>query len=361
MVSALALAPACSASPPLSPTGEPTTDLSVKPEAARLEPQGAALRPGTRGELAVVYGGYGSAFSCLGRDQIVFCTRHGEAFGAKDGLVNVRIDVARGEVTVLGQAMLSESGNQLFDRGEVYAYYADALYRLPRTGARMEKVHSLPSVDWDAYAVHEGQVWLSVPTRVDGVDVWRFVGAKLGSTELLPQRTVPRFASDGLMVAGGGRLEFVRRSDATLVRLALNGQGATSVAVPGPFGRRDVVLLVEKDETFVLREHEDGEPLGWTLTAVGVDGSVRAVHQELFERDAMQWAPHQIVGDTKNLYFIGGREQNDSPVRVMQLPKAGGAPSVVGTFEEGGTLWVDGDYLFVAGGAGGTIYRTPLR
>lgn len=358
LVLALTLAGCAPPSPRTAAPEAPFPAVPVVAPSTQAEVQGAALPPARKGELAMVYGGYGAGYHCLGHAQVVFCTRNGEAFGTTD-FVNLRIDIRSGESTILGKGSLA-SANQLLDGGEMYTYHDDALYRLPATGPRMEKVHSLPTFEWEDHVLHRGEVWLRVSTKVNGEDVWRLVGAKLGSNQLLPQRFVPRMEGDGPMMAGAGRLEFVRTSKRTLVRLRLDSDAVSEIPLEGAFETSPAMFLDEK-ETFILRPHVEGEARGWTLVAVGLDGSKRVVRKEVYAPDSSEWAPYQLVGDGTHLYYNAGRIADDQSARVMALPKTGGDPSVVGTYDDGGWMWVDGDDLFISGGASGSIYRAPLR
>lgn len=309
-----------------------------------------------RGVLTIVAPIPGQGFPCTGRGGSVICVRDGATFASAHTFVFVRLDLASGAFTVLGPASLVDE--ILRGPDGLYGTTADALYRLPREGNAV-RVHDLPH-DWESAAVVGPDVAVRRSTGSATEPRWTVALTQLGAARSHQLLELDGASTDGTLRAGGDRLEFTREGDPpTLLRWRRGETTFSAIPIAGA-SRGIAVHLVDEAETFLVSEAIERDTTGFTVFAVdAATNAVRVVSRVEIPAGSFRHAPYQIAADDEHLFYVAGRDATDSPVRIEKITKRGGQPTLVATFEEGGFVWTDGPSLFVSGGAGGTLYRTP--
>jgi hypothetical protein len=356
---------ACASSDlPVSSSPQARVSASVDGDAAPPAVPSTVARPkgGPRFERAFEEA-YNGHWPCRGARGLVFCVRNSTSFavGGDNDFVDVRIDLVRQERRVIG---LSRSiGEYVSDGIDVYALGEKGLYRMPRAGSGTELVHPFSEPGSDEATAH---------LELMGKDVWqhtlrgntsRFVGWHLGEPKPFAELTHPRHAdSDASFVAGFGRLErFDGESSRVLLDVASRKQRTTRlptdlavVSGPGTFA-------MNAKESFWTTSSERDEPGRWQILAVrAADDATRVLYDESWPEPAVTPGPFAMIADDAYVYFLKwARPWGDSGTELMRIPVGGGDPEHLGGMHEhgGGSMWFDGDALYVSGSNSGVIYR----
>ncbi len=282
---------------------------------------------------------------------MVFCSRRGETWAAPADLVAVSFDLKTSQSRLIGVAQTLDG--YLSDGVDVFVADDDALYRMPMGDGAPVEIHPL-SGSPSGVVVHAGEVWLQTKTR-EGTT--RIIGAKMGSPTPFEEREIrTEGVVDGSLNVTADRAELIVWGEAPAILRWKRGTNEV-VSIPLPKGADDARLLLDANATFAFIQKPRPRE-GYTILRIPSD----SVESRVLLDKAVD-ASLVFIGrpdqDAGHLYYLSGVKADGCP--IVAMPKAGGEPITLGVLNEGGSVWVDGNSLFVTGGAGGGIYRVRLR